>query len=35
MELIEVKNIIKGFTVIKKNKGLNGALRSLIKPEKK
>lgn len=34
MELIEVKNIVKGFTVIKKNKGLNGALRSLIKPEK-
>jgi len=34
MELIEVKNIVKGFTVIKKNKGLKGALRSLIKPEK-
>ena len=34
MELIEVKNIVKGFTVVKKNKGLNGALRSLIKPEK-
>lgn len=34
MELIEVKNIVKGFTVIKKNKGLKGALTSLIKPEK-
>lgn len=34
MELIEVKNIVKGFTVVKKNKGLNGALRSLIKREK-
>ncbi|WP_297430093.1 ATP-binding cassette domain-containing protein [Clostridium sp.] len=34
MELIEVKNIVKGFTVVKKNKGLKGALTSLIKPEK-
>lgn len=34
MDLIEVKNIVKGFTVIKKEKGLNGALKSLIKPEK-
>lgn len=34
MELIEVKNIVKRFTVVKKNKGLKGALTSLIKPEK-
>lgn len=35
MELIEVKNIVKGFTVVKKQKGLKGALKSLVKAEKK
>ncbi|MFC5403551.1 ABC transporter ATP-binding protein [Cohnella soli] len=34
MAIIEVKDLVKEFVVVRKKTGLSGALRSLIKPEK-